>query len=52
MDHKYNGGSGGEFDPADATLEKTDTSSTGRGWHVMFTAVGPRAVTISGDAVP
>ncbi len=30
----------GEFGPADSTLEQSDGASTGRGWHVMFTALG------------
>jgi hypothetical protein len=30
----------GEFGPADSTLEQSDGTSTGRGWHVMFTVLG------------
>ena len=30
----------GEFGPADSTLEKSDGTSTGRGWHVMFSVLG------------
>jgi len=30
----------GEFGPADTTIEKSDGTSTGRGWHVMFSLLG------------
>jgi len=30
----------GEFGPADSTIEKSDGTSTGRGWHVMFSVLG------------
>jgi len=30
----------GEFGPADVTIEKTTSVSTGRGWHVMFSVLG------------
>ena len=30
----------GEFGPADTTIEKADSTSIGRGWHVMFSALG------------
>lgn len=30
----------GEFGPADTTIEKSDGTSTGRGWHVMFSVLG------------
>ena len=30
----------GEFGPADSTLEASDGTSTGRGWHVMFSVLG------------
>ncbi|MDA3925975.1 MAG: FIST C-terminal domain-containing protein [Kiritimatiellae bacterium] len=30
----------GEFGPADSTLNKSDGTSTGRGWHVMFSVMG------------
>jgi len=30
----------GEFGPADTTIEKSDSVSTGRGWHAMFSALG------------
>ncbi len=30
----------GEFGPADSTIEQSDGTSTGRGWHVMFSVLG------------
>ena len=30
----------GEFGPADTTIEKANNTSTGRGWHVMFSVLG------------
>lgn len=30
----------GEFGPADTTIEKADSVSKGRGWHVMFSVLG------------
>ena len=39
----------GSFHCALAGKDQTRFGQFGRGWHVMFTAVGPRAVTRLGD---